>query len=159
MNKDEAFKFIHDHEQFLLDTKKKYGKTSVDEYLDEYLNNKKKYYSKPLMNKGYYTHKSQNNWMINPTNIDINSVNAAKNILLSYQMMNNMMTGGYPMMNFFPNPLLMMNPTAPFTQNANPIPPVVTKENEEKSPKVEKEEEVDSKGSEVEGPKDPRVKK
>ena len=111
------------------------------------------------MNKGYYPHKSQNNWMINPTNIDINSVNAAKNILLSYQMMNNMMTGGYPMMNFFPNPLMMMNPAAPFTQNANPIPPVVTKQNEEKSPTVEKEEEVDSKGSEVERPKDPRVKK
>ena len=37
MNKDEAFKFIHDHEQFLIDTKKKYGKTSVDEYLDETL--------------------------------------------------------------------------------------------------------------------------
>ena len=73
--------------------------------------------------------------------------------------MNNMMTGGYPMMNFFPNPLMMMNPAAPFTQNANPIPPVVTKQNEEKSPTVEKEEEVDSKGSEVEGPKDPRVKK
>ena len=155
MNKDEAFKFIHDHEQFLLDTRKKYGKTSVDEYLDEYLNNKKKYFPKPLT-KGFY-HKPINNWMMNPTNIDINSVTAAKNLLLSYQMMNNMM-GGYPMMNFFPNPLMMMNPLPGAPPLTNP-PQGENKQTEEKekSPQVEKEE--DSKGSEVEGPKDPRVKK
>ena len=100
MNKEETNKFIHDHELFLLETRKKFGKTPLDEDIDEYLENKRYGYGKinspnDKINHHYFNSKKLNrgNWM-NP-GVDMNMsnpVNNAKNILLGYQMMNNAIT-------------------------------------------------------------------
>lgn len=141
MNKEETNKFIHDHELFLLETRKKFGKTPLDDDIDEYLENKRYGYGKinspnDKINHHYFNSKKLNrgNWM-NP-GVDMNMtnpVNNAKNILLGYQMMNNaMMTGGYPLlggMNFFPiqNTILMNTPSLtqpPLSQS--PLTPPLT---------------------------------
>lgn len=125
MNKEETNKFIHDYEQFLIETRKKFGKTPIDEDLDEYLENKRYGYGKSnspndKINHHYFNNKKQNrsNWINPMDDMDMNNpVNNAKNILLGYQMMNNaMMTGPYPLMggmNFFPiqNTILMNTPS------------------------------------------------
>lgn len=136
MNKEETNKFIHDHEQFLIETRKKFGKTPIDEDLDDYLENKRYGYGKKnspndKINHRYFNSKKQNrgNWMnpIDDMNIN-NPADNAKNILLGYQMMSNaMMTGAYPLMggmNFFPiqNTILMNTPSL----NQPPLQPSMT---------------------------------
>ena len=45
LNENELMEFIKQNEDFLMETKKKYGQTNMDEFFDEYLNNKKEFIS------------------------------------------------------------------------------------------------------------------
>jgi hypothetical protein len=54
-------KFIHDNEQYVLEVKKKHGKTRIDKELNEYLRKKKNNLNSFNKNSNKNNNKSKNN--------------------------------------------------------------------------------------------------
>ena len=100
IDKDRIQKFIHDNEQYVLDAKKKHGKTRIDRDINEYLRKKNG-------NKIHMYNNKQNN-----TNNNNNNMNNMNTNNINYQMMNNPV--------FALNLLLLQNQLMQ-QQNINPV--------------------------------------